>query len=436
MKKIFIAIMVMLLIHSPSLAEDKANQLSGGVKKTTISQPAETFLEFEDNNIKITRERINLALKDTNTWGYIYSITNKSNTPIIIKGVSTPDRIYYAVSTAYISTGDPLSLALSAVSVGMQALTLYDAKAYLKEFPQNYTIEPNSNTQVLFLAKKYIDPQVKFEFKINGYSKTINSKSTYIVKDTKYYKDLLKSQHCINKYFGLQYRITQRELPLIEAYLKSGTLKKNESSMALSLLGVINNEIYQKAFYAAKYDETSPYVTEENIKIIKLLLESGANPNAKENKDLLMHNAMCTKDPKIINLLLTYGANPNSKLLGVSLAYQAIIYNQPEILKLLLDAGADPNAIVKKKSLLHWSIRKKHPEMTKMLISKGADININEKIKNNGKYSPLAYAIKKKQLKTVQYLLNSGALIDEDAIKYAKKSKDQDIKSLILLQSK
>lgn len=428
MKKIFIAILVMLLLHSSSIAEDC--KLQAGIKKTTIKKIDETYIEFEDENIKITREKKYVGDKDTNKYGYIYSINNKSTMPITIKNVFTPDRIEYAISTAYISTGSVTDLALSAVSVGLQALTIHDAKAYLKQLPQNYTIRPNSNAQVLFLAKKYIDPCVKFEFIINGKLKTINSKSTYIVKDTKYYKDLIKSQHCLDGYFGLKCNIVKREIPLVEAYLKSGMLKEDESSMASLLSVVINGEVIQKSFGGAKYNDISPYVTEENTKILELLLKSGANPNA-ENIKSLMSQAMRTKDAQIINLLLTYGADPNSKFLEKPPTYQAVIYNQPEILELLINAGADPNANVKDKNLLQWSIRKKHPRITKLLIDKKADINAF-----SGKVSPLNYAIIKKQGETVKNLINAGAKIDEDSIKYTEKSKDENIKKLILVQSK
>lgn len=423
MKKIFISIMVMLLIHSSSFAE---NTLQPDIKKSTIRKMDETFIEFEDQNIEITRDKKDIS-DVTNKYGYIYSVKNKSNIPITIKKVSSPDRSEYATSTHYIGYGSPSLLALTAVSGVLCALSLNNAETYLKPLPQNYTINPGSTTQVLFLAKKYIDPRVTFEFEINGHSKTINSKSTYIVKDTEYYKSLLKSQICFDGYIGLQYHISKREIPLVEAYLKSGTLDEKDSFKNTLLIIVLNNEINQKAF--GDY-EIRPYVTEENIKILELLLESGANPNAK-GMGSVMYYAVLTKNAKIVKLLLSYGANPNIKTLGAYPAYQSITYNQPEILKLLIDAGADPNARVKGKTLLYWSIRKKHPEMAKLLIDKKTNLN-----ETSGEMTPLAYATKKKQIETVKNLIDAGAIIDEDSIKYAKKSKDEHIKNLILLQSK
>lgn len=374
MKKIFIVMLVMLLIHSPSLAE---NKFQAGIKKLTSDQAGDTFIEFEDENIKITRDKKYVGGEDINKVGYIYNINNKSTMPIIIKEVTSPDRIKYATSSYLVGYGSPTALAITAVSGVLCAQSLNNVETYLKPLPQNATINPKSTTQVLFLAKNYIDPRVRFEFDINGHLKTINSKSTYVVKNTEYYKKLLESQNCIGGYFGLQYRVSKREIPLVEAYLKAGTLEKNESFIESLLMFVINNEVNQKSLGGAKYDVTSPYVTEENTEIIELLLKSGANPNAKNVKPL-MFQAMRTKDAKIISLLLTYGANPNSKYMGRYPAYQAIIYNQPEILELLLNAGADPNASVKGKTLLQWSTRKKHPEMAKMLINKGANAEANK----------------------------------------------------------
>lgn len=422
MKKIFITIIVLLLMHSPSFAE---NTLHASAKKSTFTKTNETFTEFEDENIKITREKKYVGDKDTNKYGYIYSISNKSTMPITIKKVSSPDRIKYATVTYYIGYGSPSLLALTAVSGVLCAQALNNAETYLKPLPQDYTINPESTTQVLFLAKKYIDPCVKFEFEIKGHSKIINSKSTYIVRDTEYYKNLLKSEYCPEGYFWLHYYINKREIPLIEAYLKSGTLDEKDSYKDTLLIMVLNNETNQNAF--GDY-EIRPYVTEENIKILELLLESGANA---KDRDSLMYTTVLTRNAKIVQLLLSYGANPNFKTLGQYPAYQAIIYNQPEILKLLLDAGADPNAVVRDKTLLCWSTIKKHPEMVKLLIDKKANIN-----EFSGKMSPLAYATKKKQTEIVKNLINAGATIDENSIKYAEKSKDENIKNLILLKSK
>lgn len=372
MKKIFIAIIVMLLMHSMSIAEE--NKLQAGIKKITSNEAGDTFIEFEDENIKITRDKKYVGDKDINKVGYIYSINNKSTMPIIIKEVTSPDRIKYATSSYLVGYESPTALAITAASGALCMLSLNNAETYLKPLPQNVTINPKSTTQVLFLAKKYIDPRVKFELEINGRLKTINTKSTYFVKDTEYYKSLLKSQICFDGYIGLQYHILKREIPLIEAYLKSGTLDEKDSFKNTLLMIVLNNEINQNAF--GDY-EIRPYVTEENIKILELLLESGANPNAKDMGSV-MYYAVLTKNAKIVKLLLKSGANPNFKTFGGYPTYQAIIYNKPEILELLLDAGANPNAIVRGKTLLQWSVRKKHPEMAKILINKGANAEADE----------------------------------------------------------
>lgn len=101
----------------------------------------------------------------------------------------------------------------------------------------------------------------------------------------------------------------------------------------------------------------------------------------------------------LVNSYLKSGVNINQKAMGMSPAYYAVIHNKPEILKMLLEAGADPNATFGGKSLLIYAIVKESPEMTKLLIDKGANVS--------------------------EYTIN-----------FANKSKNEDIKKLVLSKSK
>lgn len=130
---------------------------------------------------------------------------------------------------------------------------------------------------------------------------------------------------------------------------------------------------------------------------------------------------------QLVEAYIKSGMDPNGKFFGFPLTFYALEKNQTEVLKIMLKSGASPNTTCMSESLLHRAINKKLSDIAKLLIENGADINGNEK-----KISPLSYAIKKKQTKIVEYLLNAGAKIDESAIKYAKKSKDEYIKNLVL----
>lgn len=100
----------------------------------------------------------------------------------------------------------------------------------------------------------------------------------------------------------------------------------------------------------------------------------------------------------LVNSFLKSGININQKFMGMYPTNYAIINNEPEILKMLLEAGADPNVVYAKTSLLQM-------------------------------------AIIKQQTKNVEYLINAGALVDEKALYYANKSKNEDIKNLVLSKS-
>lgn len=76
---------------------------------------------------------------------------------------------------------------------------------------------------------------------------------------------------------------------------------------------------------------------------------------------------------------------------------------------------------------LIWAVKLKQQEVVKELLVKGADPNV----KYLGK-TALTYAIKTKQAKIVEYLVNAGAKIDKKAVKCAKKSKNEYIRDLVL----
>lgn len=117
----------------------------------------------------------------------------------------------------------------------------------------------------------------------------------------------------------------------------------------------------------------------ETINRINELLELGANPNAKNNKNkpiLLLATEKWQKE--IITALLQYGANPdiqdnafNSPLL------EATHYNLAEIVSILLAAGANPNIKDNKGNTpLRRALRLDHIKIINLLLQAGADPNI------------------------------------------------------------
>lgn len=154
----------------------------------------------------------------------------------------------------------------------------------------------------------------------------------------------------------------------------------------------------------------------EQIKIVKLLLEYNSDVNAREyfGKTPLFHALenfvkicpikmkleikvnLIQKRKELIHLLLKYGADVNiSDNEGVTILhdlseYDVIFYelDKVEMAKLILSKGADINAKTKaNKTPLFLSIRNKFVNLAELLISYGADINCTCNVWNN--FTPL-----------------------------------------------
>ena len=98
--------------------------------------------------------------------------------------------------------------------------------------------------------------------------------------------------------------------------------------------------------------------------IVELLLQAGANPDSygyslQAMKDTILFKAIKHNNIRIVTLLLQYGANPNLKdELEDTPLLIAIEKKNPEIVRLLLQAGANPNIGKEKSRKISASIAK------------------------------------------------------------------------------
>ena len=121
--------------------------------------------------------------------------------------------------------------------------------------------------------------------------------------------------------------------------------------------------------------------TENQIKIISILLERGANPNAidcQANRPL--HYARWCSD--IVRLLLKYGANPNvinrftatplnNALTGASSMGLTNMARSIEVIQSLLEAGANPN-LQGATSAMETAKFLRRPQLTELIKKYGA----------------------------------------------------------------
>ena len=146
--------------------------------------------------------------------------------------------------------------------------------------------------------------------------------------------------------------------------------------------------------------------TEDNLKIIKLLLEK--NPelidiNGKDRKTPL-HFAVLYNCYKIVEFLVKSGANLNKgDKYGRTPLLLSCKYGNSKITKFLIDAGANINkSDNSNNSPLHYACAFGNLECVKVLLESGADINYL----NMNKNLPIEIALLKNHNGIIKYLIN------------------------------
>ena len=122
-----------------------------------------------------------------------------------------------------------------------------------------------------------------------------------------------------------------------------------------------------------------------NPTIVRLLLQAGADPNAKDEWGFtpLHFAAAFNDDPDIVSALVDAGANLNArdKEWGASpLHWAAWSNDNPGIIIALLDGGADPNSRDSRDSTpLHAAAdQSNNPEIILTLLDSGADLTLRD----------------------------------------------------------
>ena len=113
-------------------------------------------------------------------------------------------------------------------------------------------------------------------------------------------------------------------------------------------------------------------------KIVKLLLENGADPNMirDSNKTPIIFYAVYSRNEAIVRILMENNTNPNVKDEGKNTALFCAIYFDEKIVKLLLEYGADPNVKNNHEwTPMHYAIHFDNENIMKILLEHGADPN-------------------------------------------------------------
>ena len=130
-------------------------------------------------------------------------------------------------------------------------------------------------------------------------------------------------------------------------------------------------------FFRSGYDEISIAVKNEDINMVKLLLEKGINANqVSENGVSLLHIAINNLDLDLASLLIESGADLNRLYKNKTPTLQlAIRVESLEISKLLLENGANPNELDSRGfTSLHLAAAKGYTPIASLLLWYNASI--------------------------------------------------------------
>lgn len=174
--------------------------------------------------------------------------------------------------------------------------------------------------------------------------------------------------------------------------------------------------------HAAIYNigvEPRPSRIEDNYRIVKLLIEHGANVNARDPDDRYTPKVsmpgvtplgqcifLLPNDLRLARLLIESGADVNMSTAGSTPLCEAMLWEGDDVAELLVQAGADVNAECRgEQTALHIAAWHGWEDGVRLLLANGADINAR-----CGKgLTPLGEAIVQNHQDIVDLLRSYGA---------------------------
>lgn len=228
-------------------------------------------------------------------------------------------------------------------------------------------------------------------------------------------EDLNRVEVCLSQ-LDTEVRDQQGWTPLIQAILQfdydtpNFIIEKLIQHNANVNAFIINDN--QQTFILDKLEEVHRGRIEYSqlvVKMIKLLLEKGANFDACKNISVKFAYAIIASQFERVKELIRDVDINNTNAFGYTPLYIAVIAKQSDIVKLLIEHNAStavrPSS---QNTLLHIAAANGDIETIQLLLQKNIDVDVD----NAGKEKPLHCAAKYNQTFAIECLLNAGATID------------------------
>ena len=166
-------------------------------------------------------------------------------------------------------------------------------------------------------------------------------------------------------------------------------------------------------------EETHSMLTlaQNNVEIMRLLLEHGADPTLEGDGDTPLQLACGSGACAVVRLLLDHGVDPDEKMRvdeWWTPMCAAAAYNQVEVIRMLLDHGASTGLV---RTARRWryggtplgtACAHGHVDAARLLLDNGADIEL----KDHGRSTPLVSALDNAMPAVVRLLLARGADVE------------------------
>jgi len=178
--------------------------------------------------------------------------------------------------------------------------------------------------------------------------------------------------------------------------------------------------VEQRESSANLEEELLKAAREGDVEKVKDLLARGADPNAIKLGTTPLHIAAGHGHFDIVKILVENGANVNAKdLMGFTPLHSAIMGNHLAIVKFLIENGADINAKAENElpggtgwTPLHLAASSGNLDIVKYLIDHGADVNAKDDVW----FTPLHEAARFGHSSVVELLIHHGADVNAKSI--------------------